>query len=400
MRRACLFCVAIAVLVGFISPSSRAGWRGRIDRIAGSRRIGIAVRFDGKPLYEHDGRRRRVPASNEKLLLSMALFDHLDPSSRLVTRAGIGSASGSTVTSNLYILGGGDPTVSSGGSFARNLSVKPTRLGRLARRIKESGVERIEGRVVGSTHYFSHDWFAPGWKSYFPERYVPLPTALTFNGNTHNGRHVSDPELRAARSLTAKLEDIGVEVSGSPAARRPPPGLTHIARVRSEPLRALIRHMNRTSSNFFAEVLGKRLGVARYGQPGSISKGAAAILGWAQTQGVDIDAFDGSGLSYDNRVSPHGLARLLDRVEERSWGDSLRKSLPTGGQGTLNDRLRSVPLRAKTGTLDNVSALSGWVWSKRRSRWLAFSILSRGMAKSTAVDLEDRIVRIINERAR
>jgi serine-type D-Ala-D-Ala carboxypeptidase/endopeptidase (penicillin-binding protein 4) len=400
MRKASLFCLAIAALVGFLALPARAGWRGRIDRIIGSRPVGIAVRFDGKALYERNGRRKRVPASNEKLLLSMALFDHLAPSTRLVTRAGIESWSGTTVTSNLYILGGGDPTVTSGGSFARSLPVRATRLGRLARRIKKTGVERIEGKVVGSTHYFSHDWFAPGWKSYFPQRYVPLPTALTFNGNTHKGRHVADPELRAARSLTAKLEGIGVEVSGNPAARRPPPGLTHIARVRSQPLRALVRYMNRASSNFFAEVLGKRLGVARYGQPGSISKGASAILSWAQTQGVDIDAYDGSGLSYDNRVSPYGLARLLDGAEERSWGEALRKSLPSGGQGTLEDRLGSVPLRAKTGTLNNVSALSGWVWSKRHSRWLAFSIMSRGMAKSTAVNLEDRIVKILNERAR
>jgi serine-type D-Ala-D-Ala carboxypeptidase/endopeptidase (penicillin-binding protein 4) len=393
-------CSLVAALVVFFAGVAHAGWRTRIDRLLGHRTMGIAVRLDDQVLYEHGARTKRVPASNEKLLLSMALFDHLEPSTRLATRAGIASTSGATVTSDLYILGRGDPTISSGGRAAREAPVRPTRLRLLAKRIKDSGVARIEGHVVGSINYFSHDWFAPGWKSDFPKRYVPLPSALTFNGNTRRGRHISDPELRAARSLTAKLESIGVEVTKAPAAGRPPPGLIPIARVRSQPLRALMRYMNRSSSNFYAEVLGKRLGVAGYGRPGSISKAGAAIVSWAKARNVDVKAFDGSGLSYDNRVSPSGLARLLDLADDQTWGETLRKALPTGGQGTLEDRLRGVAVRAKTGTLMNVSALSGWVWAKRRDRWFAFSILSRGMSKSTAVDIEDRIVRILNQRAR
>lgn len=393
-------CSFVAALVAFPAGLAHAGWRTRIDRLLGDRTMGVAVRLDDRVLYEHGARTKRVPASNEKLLLSMALFDHFEPSTRLTTRAGIESSSGTSVTSDLYILGSGDPTISSGGKAAREAPVPPTRLRLLAKRIKESGVTRIEGHVVGSTNYFSHDWFAQGWKADFPQRYVPLPSALTFNGNTRRGRHISDPELRAARSMTVKLENMGVEVTKAPTAGRPPLGLTHIAQVRSQPLRALMRHMNRSSSNFYAELLGKRLGVERYGRPGSISKAGAAIVSWAEALGIDVKAFDGSGLSYDNRVSPSGLARLLDLADDQTWGGTLRKSLPTGGQGTLEDRLTGVALRAKTGTLMNVSALSGWVWMKRRDRWAAFSILSRGMSKSTAVDLEDRIVRILNRRAR
>jgi serine-type D-Ala-D-Ala carboxypeptidase/endopeptidase (penicillin-binding protein 4) len=393
-------CSLVAALVAFPAGVAHGGWRTRIDRLLGDRSMGVAVRLDERVLYEHGARTKRVPASNEKLLLSMALFDHLEPSTRLVTRAGIESTSGGTVTSDLYILGRGDPTISSGGRPAREAPVRPTRLRLLAKRIKDAGVARIEGHVVGSTNYFSHDWFAPGWKSDFPQRYVPLPSALTFNGNTRRGRHISDPELRAARSLTVKLENMGVEVTKAPAADRPPPGLSQIARVRSQPLRALVRYMNRSSSNFYAEVLGKRLGVARYGRPGSISKAGAAVVSWAKARGVDVKALDGSGLSYDNRVSPSGLARLIDLADDQAWGGTLRKSLPTGGQGTLEDRLGGVALRAKTGTLRNVSALSGWVWLARRDRWGAFSILSRGMGKSTAVDKEDGIVRILNRRAR
>jgi serine-type D-Ala-D-Ala carboxypeptidase/endopeptidase (penicillin-binding protein 4) len=399
MRRAILICTLVGLVAAPAAPAA-AGWKGRIDRIVRSRSMGIAVRIDGRALYEHGGRNKRVPASNEKLLLSMALFDHLEPTTRLITRAGVRSLSNGTVPGNLFVLGTGDPTIAGTGSFASGLPFRPTRIRSLAARIKEAGVERIRGSVVGSTHYFTHDWFAPGWRSYFPQRYVPLASALTYNGNAHRGTHIPDPELRAARALTKRLESIGVRVREGPRAGKPRPGLDHIAQVHSQPLRTLVRYMNRKSSNFFAEVLGKRLGVARYGQPGSIAKAGAAIEAWANTQGVGVEAHDGSGLSYENRVSPIGLVRLLGVAENRPWGDALRGSLPKGGQGTLEERLIGTPVRAKTGTLTNVSALSGWVWAKRLDRWVKFSILSRGMDKSRAVSLEDRIVKILNQRAR
>jgi len=71
--------------------------------------------------------------------------------------------------------------------------------------------------------------------------------------------------------------------------------------------------------------------------------------------------------------------------------------LPTGGQGTLRHRLRGVDVRAKTGTLDDVSALSGWV-KARSGDWFEFSVLSFGMPKSTASAIEDRIVMILRDR--
>ena len=90
---------------------------------------------------------------------------------------------------------------------------------------------------------------------------------------------------------------------------------------------------------------------------------------------------------------------LLWEAEDAPWGDELRRSLPTGGQGTLRDRLSQVRIRAKTGTLTDVSALSGWVFAGRLDAWVEFSILSAGMSKATASQIEDRIVRIIARHA-
>lgn len=177
-------------------------------------------------------------------------------------------------------------------------------------------------------------------------------------------------------------------------------GLPRIAAVESVELRTLMSYMNRTSMNFFAEMFGKRLGLERHGRPGTIAKGAAAIREFAGRNGVAISSYDSSGLSYSNRVSPRGIAKLIDIVDDEPWADELRFSLPGANQGTLEDRLRGVRLRAKTGTLTDISTLSGWVWMNQIDDWGYFSIMSRGMDKSRAAEVEDRIVRILHDYAR
>jgi D-alanyl-D-alanine carboxypeptidase len=74
--------------------------------------------------------------------------------------------------------------------------------------------------------------------------------------------------------------------------------------------------------------------------------------------------------------------------------------LPAGGEGTLAVRLLGLHVRAKTGTLlQQVSALSGWIWLQRQRRWAEFSILSQGLPKPQAVVLENGLVSIIAKHA-
>jgi D-alanyl-D-alanine carboxypeptidase len=61
------------------------------------------------------------------------------------------------------------------------------------------------------------------------------------------------------------------------------------------------------------------------------------------------------------------------------------------------DRLHGIDVRGKTGTLDGVSALSGWIKTSRNT-WTEFSILSQGLSKATASRIEDKIVRILDRR--
>jgi D-alanyl-D-alanine carboxypeptidase len=378
---------------------ARAGWPAKIDRAIGRHAMGVSVRYDGKSIYQHNAKTRRIPASNEKLLLSMALYATLTPDYRIPTSVLGPAADNGVITGKVWLSGRGDPSITSGGRFGKDLPFDPTRMARIARLLKKAGVRKIKGHVVGDTGFFSHDWFAPGWKSEFPREEVALPSALTFEGNTHKGNHIANPEWRAARALTTRLESIGIKVTKGPRAANMPVGKTVLATTFSRPLHKLVRYMDRQSSNFFAEVLGKLLGVMRAGAPGTIEKGANAIESWAQKWGVALTTNDGSGLSYYNRVSPRAVTKLLEVTDEHAWGPRLRKDLPTGNEGTLEDRLQGVPVRAKTGTLENISALSGWVWMKHQKAWAEFSILSSGMPKYSAAGIEDRIVRILNRAA-
>ena len=74
-------------------------------------------------------------------------------------------------------------------------------------------------------------------------------------------------------------------------------------------------------------------------------------------------------------------------------------ALPKGGKGTLEGRLTGVTVRAKTGTLDGISALSRWVRLERSNAWAEFSILSHGLSKSDAVAIENAVVRTLANKA-
>lgn len=357
-------------------------WVDQIDEAIGRRHVSVAVAEQGAFLYRHADAASRIPASNEKLLLAMASLDTFGPEHRIVTRAGAEGFRGGVVRGDLWILGRGDP-------FVDRRSMRA-----IAVQLVEAGVRRVTGRVIGSTSFFRRDWDAPGWNEVARD-YVNRPTALTFENN-------QDPvaEREAADALTKLLERRAVRVAGRPGAGSPPPGLEFIAEIESDELRKLLATTLRSSWNFAAEVLGKGLGAEVRGTPGTIAKGAAAIEGWAARRGVQITSLDSSGLSYDNRLTAAGLVELLGQSEEETWGDDLRKALPKGGQGTLEHRLREVSVRAKTGTLEEASALSGWVYAELLNAWVEFSILSSRISKSTAIHLEDRIVKILAEHAR
>jgi serine-type D-Ala-D-Ala carboxypeptidase/endopeptidase (penicillin-binding protein 4) len=360
-----------------------AAWAPSLDALIGDRPASVSVAVGGRLRYSHLGHVPRAPASNEKLLLSMALLDRFAPRARIPTtvEARVRIRRG-VLRGDVWLVGHGDPELGDDD------------VARLAAEVREAGVTRITGAVIGDTSSFRRDRWAPGWHP-IALSFISIPTALTFDANANGAGFVLDPERRAAQTLTADLHRLGVAVAGTPTTGRVPRRARPLVRVRSAPLVAILRRQNTSSLNLDAEVLGKRLGAATSDRRGSIAAGARAIRRWAAGVGVRVTARDASGLSYANRITSDGLVRLLCVADRAPWGGALRSTLPAPGTGTLAGRLAGLDVRAKTGTLiDGVSALSGWV-RIRDGRWAAFSILSAGMAKDEAVALEDAVVRFL-----
>jgi len=251
-------------------------------------------------------------------------------------------------------------------------------------------------------------------------------------GGMHVAMAVEDPAQFTAAAFRQALMLRGIKVTGGAESRHKyQTGTGDFAVEREQPLklapgnftsiaapaegrRILGAHMsvpiaeditvtNKTSQNLHAELLLRLLGKL-YGTDGSFEEGARVVRQFMVNAGVD-DAdfffFDGCGLSTNDKITPRAFTRLLSYVSTQPWGEEWRETLPVAGvDGTLDHRFTNWPLKgrmwAKTGTLDEVNTLSGYV-NAASGRMLAFSILvnSRYPGSSAEDQAIDRIAEAI-----
>ena len=224
---------------------------------------------------------------------------------------------------------------------------------------------------------------------------------------------VEDPVLHAASGLRAALEREGIAVVGhtrvvldpqasvltgrrtwAPAFGRPAPQV--LAAWRSPPLREILTVVNQQSHNLYADMVSFTLGHI-LGGDGSFEGGARATAGFLERNGIppeQVVLIDGSGLSRNNRATAGTFIRVLQTMSRGPhWADYL-ETLPEAGGRSLRRMGRSAAegnLRAKTGTIRAVSALSGIVRTSDGEAVL-FSILANDVPNTwQAKDLEDRI---------
>jgi D-alanyl-D-alanine carboxypeptidase/D-alanyl-D-alanine-endopeptidase (penicillin-binding protein 4) len=207
---------------------------------------------------------------------------------------------------------------------------------------------------------------------------------------------IDDPAHYAAWRFRALLVAHGVKVTGTIATRhRPlawsddaahrdgappmrPPQQPVLAKLTPPPLYDDMIHTNKISQNLHAELFLRR--VSLKDGSGAVADGLAVVRAMLTKAGVpraDYDFADGSGMSSYDRVAPRGAAIFLRWVAAQPWGAQWRATLPVGGeQGTLGRRFRGTPLEgklfAKTGTLNQSNALSGYMIAKS-GRTLTFS---------------------------
>jgi D-alanyl-D-alanine carboxypeptidase/D-alanyl-D-alanine-endopeptidase (penicillin-binding protein 4) len=237
------------------------------------------------------------------------------------------------------------------------------------------------------------------------ENVIDIAGALAIDAEEVTARRtVEEPALYAATVLLELLEARGVEVLGT-ARRRPLEGAAAdtIAAHTSGPLAGSIRNFLKVSDNLTGELLVKAVGAAVSGPPGTYEKGLAAERAFlADEVGVDTTAqrlADGSGVSRYNLVTARQIVALLAYMPSRTdLFPAYLDALPVAGvDGTLEERMRGTAAagraRAKTGTLNGVTALSGYVPSAEGER-LAFSMMVEFYAGSAATRraVQDSIV--------
>ena len=200
---------------------------------------------------------------------------------------------------------------------------------------------------------------------------------------------VSKPALYFAHSLLRALVERGIDVRGLPVELREsknalaPLPRQVLAETSSPPLREIAVTMMKVSQNLYAETLLKAIGAIQ-GQPATAERGRAAARAiftrWNIAPGSYVQA-DGSGLSRYDYVTPEMIVRLLERLHgDPRHRDAFVATLPIAGKdGTISTRMRATRADAnavaKTGSISNVRALSGYVRT-RDGELLAFSILA------------------------
>ena len=357
----------------------RAGVEGFVPTL--NDRSCVAVSIDGEPVASKNADLAVIPASTQKLLVAAVALDQLGDGFQFSTvAAAAGEPVGGTIDGDLYLVGGGDPVLSSDWYPTSNMErypvTSPTRLEALADGLVSAGVTSITGDVVGDASRYDDEYFAPSWAPGVAGLEAGPYDALMANDSRvlFEPLKSNDPAQGAAQEFVRMLTERGITVGGAAVSGVAPTSSVELASIQSAPLTDVVGEMLANSDNNTAELLVKELGFADSGA-GTREAGLAVIertlAEWAVDTAPMVFA-DGSGLSPDNRATCTALLSVLQRSDPDG---PIGAGLPIAGQtGTLSDIFVEHPiagrLLGKTGTLSNppfnqdppgVKALAGYV---------------------------------------
>jgi serine-type D-Ala-D-Ala carboxypeptidase/endopeptidase (penicillin-binding protein 4) len=415
MRRTSCLLVTLLLLLAALLPqiaSAKGGGdqfckalRARLVR-GGGQASGLYVidAETGKPVCARAARRQRPLASNMKLFTTSTTLARFHPDTRIATKV---IADGpvdkhGVLHGNLYLKGGGDPTLGSpafydafhGGLGTNLYALKAQLRGRV-------GLTQVTGRLYADDSIFDR-LRGVADSGYATSGEIGPLSGLDFNSgfaDSHAHGFATDPAKLAAAKLVAGLRGAGVAIRPQIALGKAPEesagGTRSIASVESPTMSAIVNYTDVNSDNFFAEMLIKLLG-AHFGGEGSTAAGARVVEQFAHSKGSGLHAVDGSGLTRTGRASPLQVVRLLEAMRTSAVGDEFVSDLALAGhEGTVADRMHGTAAdgrcRTKTGTLTGVSNLSGYCFN-RDGRVMAFSILMGSVGDLTLAHAEqDRI---------
>ena len=217
---------------------------------------------------------------------------------------------------------------------------------------------------------------------------VSNPTAFF----VHVLREVLLDEGIAVRGRSIDIDDLAVKPSRT--------GQTHLFSHFSPTLGEIVHPLNKRSQNLYAEQVLRAIAVSKLPAAHEPDAGSAALaidrarrltFGPAGLDTLRIQLVDGSGLARQNLVTSTMTARLLSYMwhhDDAATREAFLESLPIGGvDGTLSGRMRGTAaegnVRAKTGTLGSVAALSGYV-TTANGKTLIVSMMANHYTESSS----------------
>lgn len=403
MKRILIPFSLLLILFLFQGQTAFAGLDQSVQSQLGDDNISVSIREidSGELLYGKNADVPMKPASTLKLLTASAALEMLGPEYRFQTSLYThGEVEGKVLNGDVYIKGGGDPTLQKK-DFIMMASV-----------LKHAGIEKVNGNLHGDDTFFSGAPLTPGISKedesyYFASRISALTMspdqdydagtiivhvnatkvgarphiavepgtagmaihnqAATVRGSQENTIEIlrehgtnkitvtgqipintafkdwvtlNDPTVNTLQMIKDEFEEFGIRFSPTYEIQRNkvPKDAQLLYKKRSLPLEALVVPFLKLSNNSIADILVKTMGREINGK-GDTAEGINALNEFGFSLGLDMDRWkleDGSGMSPNNRATANQLSLLLSRMNVQPNFLLLYKSLPVGGH---KDRL-------------------------------------------------------------
>ena len=231
------------------------------------------------------------------------------------------------------------------------------------------------------------------------------PDILTVKGTVSKIQYYPVPVPNLKRYFRLRLEDAikdaKIEYYGNFAQKKLPSENVYLVSTIKHPIKIAVADILKNSNNMAAESVFKIAGGKYVNNTGSVASAVKMFEAFCKKIGVnpeDIKIVDGSGVSKNNLMSADFMTEYLVALAELPGFDLYKTVLPTAGEGTLANRMLYFKdnLRAKTGTLADISAITGYLTSKSGKTY-AFDIMIND-AKTSSNDkkmLEEYILRAV-----
>lgn len=328
-------------------------------------------------LFEYNAEQRMRPASTQKIITAVAALDILGPDYRISTALSrTGHIKDGILYGDLFISAAFDPTFN---AASLNLFIQS---------LNQAGIDSVAGRICADLSMKDSLQWGSGWCW---DDDMPRLTPLLFEE--------TDSFMP---QITARLRTEGIGFTTTAEAIRPDSAI--LLTACTTPLTDLLQPMMKKSDNLYAEAVFYHLAAHSAVPYASRSHAAHCIDSLTSALGFVPEPFtpaDGSGVSLYNYVSARlETAYLKYAFAHKPIFNVLYPALPISGtDGTLKNRMRETDVRgcvhAKTGTVNGVSSLAGYV-TTARGHLLAFCILNQGITSAKpARQFQDKVCRLL-----